>query len=798
MKYYHISIFALIFIFSSGKLFSQEGKIHGKVYNSINNEALSYVSVAIPGTTKAALTDSAGYYEINGLTPGYYDLSASFVGYETMTINEIAVSNTKHAEIDFELVEKASNLKEVEIKSGKFIQKEESPVSLRTIGVTEISRSPGGNRDISKVIQSFPGVAPTTSYRNDIIVRGGAPNENRFYLDGIEVPNINHFATQGSSGGPVGMINVDFIREVEFYSGAFPANKNNALSSVMEFKFIDGRDDRIGGKFTLGASDIGLTLEGPANKNASFLASVRRSYLQLLFSALGLPFLPTYNDFQAKYKWKINTKNEISFIGLGAIDVSTLNTSLQENGTEQQKYILGYLPEYRQWNYTNGLKYVHYTQKGYVTMVLSRNMLNNESYKFKDNIKSEGNKILDYKSYESENKFRIENTRRINGIKLVYGGNLEYSKYSNATFQKITGNYTVDTINFSSVLHVAKYGLFAQASKSFMQEKMSASLGIRTDAADFSASTKNIFKHLSPRVSLSIVLTPKITLNANAGIYFQLPAYTVLGYRNSEGILVNRNNNVGYIRSTHFVTGIDYFTKSNLKVSLEGFLKLYDNYPFIVRDSISLANLGSDFGVIGNTEVVSSSVGRSYGIEFLAQQKLFKGFYGIATYTFVRSEFKDKHEVWTPSSWDNIHIINLTMGKTFGRNWEVGVKWRFAMGSPYTPYNVELSRTIAVWNINRFGVPDYNSLNSERLPSSHQLDIRVDKKVYLKKLTLDFYVDIQNLYGFKSTFTPLLNVVRDENNNILVDPSDPSKYQSKFIENKSGQPIPSIGITIEF
>ena len=140
---------------------------------------------------------------------------------------------------------------------------------------------------------------------------GGAPNENRFYLDDVEVPNINHFATQGSSGGPVGLINVNFIKEVDFYSGAFPANRGNALSSVMNFRQADGRDDRIGGTFLMGSSDFGVTLEGPVGDKTTFLVSARRSYLQFLFQALGLPFLPTYNDFQTKIKHKIDQKNEI-------------------------------------------------------------------------------------------------------------------------------------------------------------------------------------------------------------------------------------------------------------------------------------------------------------------------------------------------------------------------------------------------------------------------------------------------------------------------------------------------------
>lgn len=794
-KYIMPILFQLLLHLST---YSQNGIIKGTVFNALNNEPIAFVSVAVQGTTFASLTDEKGNYEIKNLPIGEYNLTASYVGFETMTTFEIQVMNSKPATVDFLLKEKSSNLKQLEVKASPFSKNIESPVSLRTIGVAEIDKNPGGNRDISKVIQSLPGVAPTSNYRNDIIIRGGSPNENRFYLDGIEIPNINHFATQGSSGGPVGMINVDFIREVDFYSSAFPADRNNALSSVMEFHFKEGRTDRIGGNFTLGASDIALTMEGPANKNATFLASARRSYLQFLFKALGLPFLPTYNDFQVKYHWNINAKNELTFIGLGAIDNSTLNTKLQENGTQQQKYILGYLPTYNQWNYVNGLKLVHFNKNGYLTMVASRNMLNNESHKYQDNVETPANKILEYKSQEIENKFRVEETLKMNEFRLNYGANYEYAEYNNNTFNKISSPYGIDTLKFSSQFHMNKWGMFAQLSKPFLAERLNLSIGLRTDANDYDKSMRNPINQLSPRISLSYSITSELSFNANTGIYYQLPPYTVLGYRDNSGALINNQNGVKYIKAVHYVAGFEYVTSKNLKLSAEGFLKRYNHYPFLLRDSISLANLGSDFGVIGNDAIVSTSIGRSYGIELLAQQKLYKGFYGIATYTFVRSEFQDKHNNWVPSSWDNVHILNLTLGKTFRKNWDVGIKWKFSLGNPYTPYNVALSSNMNNWNITHQGIPDYNNLNSKRLPSYHELDLRIDKKISLKKMDLNFYIDAQNIYMFKMTMPPILDVVRDNNNNILTDPNDPTKYQTILLENKSGTIVPTIGIEIAF
>lgn len=775
---------------------AQTGVIKGRVANATNNEGLEYAAVRVEGQPYGAYTDSLGNYEIKGMPPGLYNIGVTYTGFKPMVKSEIQVFNSKPAQVDFPMTEEATEVETVEITASPFNKTKESPVSLRTIGVNEIERNPGGNRDISKVIQSLPGVASTVAFRNDIIIRGGSPNENRFYLDGIEVPNINHFATQGASGGPVGLINVNFIREVDFYTGAFPSNRGNTLSSVMDIKQKSGRDDRLGANITIGSSDLGVTLEGPIGEKTTFLASGRRSYLQGLFQILGLPFLPTYNDFQFKTKTRINPKNEITFIGLGAIDQFSLN--LEADSTEEQQYILGNLPVQTQWNYTVGVNYKHFLEKGYLTFVASRNMLNNRALKYQDNDESsENNKILDYLSQEMENKFRFEHTLRDKGYKVNYGVNYEYARYTNETFNRISTPLGLDTIDFSSNLNLHKFGVFGSVGRDFLDDRLALSLGLRMDGNTFSDEMLNLFRQVSPRFSLAYNLTPELSFNFNTGIFYQLPPYTTLGYRDEAGTLVNRENDLSYIQATHLVAGMEYNTQSNSKISVEGFYKRYNNYPFLLRDSVSLANLGGDFGVIGNEPVSSTSMGRSYGAEFLIQQKLFKGFFGILAYTFVRSEFTDGSGEYKPSAWDNRHIITFTGGKKFKKNWEIGARWRFYGGTPYTPFDVSRSTQISVWNITGRGLPDYSQLNSQLLPSAHQLDIRIDKKWYFAKWALNLYFDVQNAYNFQASGAPFLDVVRDANDAPVVDPNDPTRYLSREVSNTSGTVLPTIGVVIE-
>lgn len=802
-------IFILFFIVISQQVMAQTGIIRGAINNKLNNEPVMFANILVLGTDLGTTTDLDGNYEITGLEPGLYDIRASYIGYNENTQYEIQVTNARPTILDFKLEEASQQLEEVVVKASPFRKTEESPVSLRTIGVAEIQRNPGGNRDISKVVQSLPGVTTVSSFRNDLIIRGGAPNENRFYLDDVEVPNINHFATQGASGGPVGMINVNFIKEVDFYSGAFPANRGNALSSVFNFRQKDGRDDKLGATFMVGASDFGLTLEGPIGKSkkTTYLFSARRSYLQLLFQALELPFLPTYNDAQVKIKHKINQKNEISFIGLGAIDEFSLN--LEANDTESQQYLLNNLPVSPQWNYTGGIVYKHYEDNGYWTFVLSRNHLNNRSFKYFENDEStEDNLTLDYRSAEIENKLRIENTTRINDYKFNYGVGYELVEYSNSTFSKIFTAAGPQTIDYSSELTLQKYFAFGQISRKWLDERIITSLGFRVDGNDYSSQMSNPLEQFSPRFSLAYAFNENMAFNFNAGMYFQLPPYTILGYKEDDKF-VNKNNGVTFIQSNHLVAGLEWNTPTNAKVSLEGYYKQYSNYPFLLRDQVTLANLGGDFGIVGNEPAISRSNGNSYGLEFLFQQRLYKGFYGILAYTLGWSEFEDKDQNLVASSWDARHIVNLTAGKKFTKSWlkdvEIGINWRFQTGLPYTPFS-DASALVNNWNRNGRALPNYNLINTLRTGASSTIDFRIDKKWFFDKWSLNLYFDIENLTGNAVNFpTLVLDRPLDANNTPqgpgqIVNPDAPlgdQRYLLKELPNDGGTLIPSLGIMIE-
>lgn len=772
------------------------GVIKGRVFNSTTNEGIPFATIQIWGTTTGVVSDVDGNFIITGIKPGFVELRVSSVGFKTYISAAMMVTNSNHMNLEIPLEVADINIGEVVIKASPFTKKIETPVSVRVIGIDEIERNPGGNRDISKVIQSFPGVASTPAFRNDVIVRGGGPNENRFYVDNIEIPYLNHFSTQGSSGGPIGIINVDFVQSVDFISGAFSASKGNALSSILNFTFIDGDRDKMKYRATLGYSDLGLTVDGPTGKNSSILFSVRRSYLQFLFKALELPFLPTYTDFQLKYKIRFDQKNELSVIGLGAKDDFSLNT--EANKTEYQRYILDYIPVQEQYSYVFGLVFKHYRDNGFDTWVLSRNYLNNSQYKDVNNISSDSSRILDYLSGEGEVKSRYERT--ITGeknLRLTYGAGLDYAHYRNSTYRRVFSPGTDSSIDYNSNLKMLKMGLFAQASRSMFSEKLSLSLGIRTDFNSYSGLMSNPIDQLSPRISASYNITDKLSFNFSTGRYYQLPPYTALGFSDEQDLFYNKPY-FKYIRAEHIVAGFEFLPSENIQITLEGFNKKYFHYPFSVSDSVPLSSKSADYGIFGDEELVSTSKGRAYGLELLVRVKELKKTNLVLSYTFVRSEFRGNESRWIPSSWDNRHLVNLTATKRFSRNWDLGLKWRFVGGAPYTPFDINRSSIIAAWDAQGRGYTDYSRFNSLRLKPFHQLDIRIDKQYFFSGWSLMLYADVQNVYNHQADQPPIL--VRESNQAGLpvIDPADASRYILKYIDGNAATVLPTIGIIVEF
>ena len=772
---------------------AQTFTIHGKVIDQKTRQGIPYANVYIEGNIQTGTaTDSIGRFQINNAKPGIHRLVVSCIGYKDKLTSEYMVS-ARTPFIEVELEEDAQMLGEVTVSPSPLRRTTESPVSLFVIGLQDIEKIPGANRDISRIVRSFPGVSfSPIGYRNDLIVRGGGPSENRYFMDGIEIPNINHFSTQGASGGPVGIINSDLVREINFYTGAFPANRSGALSSVLDFSLFNGNPERQDFKATLGASEVSLSGSGHFSEKTTYLFSARQSYLQFMFKLLGLPFLPNYIDGQFKIKTRLNDKHELMFLGLGGIDRMKLNT---DEKNEENEFLLSYLPVVHQDTYTLGASYKHYGGRNTQSLFLSHSYLNNRMTKYVNNDESsEENLMLRLRSSEQKTSLRFENRSSIGKWTWKQGAEMSYSRYTNHTIQRFYANQQASWIDYQTDLGIWSWGGFVSGDYTSPNQRLTSSFGIRVDASNL-AKMKNPFHQLSPRISANYTFNEHWSVAGNVGLYYELPPYTALGFKDNEGNWVNRE--LKYQRVASGSMGVNWRPVRQVIVSVEGFYKRYSQMPLCILDNIPLACKGNDYGIFGNEALVSSAQGRAYGVELLAKWHVPDKINASASLTLYQSEYRNnKNSPYLPSAWDNRYILNMSCVWDLPRQWSLGAKLSMIGGSPYTPYDIEKSALVEAWNAQGRPYYDYGLYNTERLSSFAQLDLRIDKNYYFKQWRLGWYVSIQNVTGSK-----LKQQDAFLSTGIIENPSAPmteQRYKLRTVKQETGSIIPSIGVTVEF
>jgi hypothetical protein len=781
----HLLIATFLLLLTSTASAQVTSRVIGQVEDEARNPLIG-ATVYLQGTQLGAISNDEGRFVIERVAPGTYNLVVSYIGYTSQTLFNIEVKSVGNPEYSFILVEDVTQLEGVIVAPDKNIvtRPVETPLSTQTLTAVEIATYPGGNNDVVRVAQSLPGISPSPGgFRNDLILRGGAPNESVYYLDGVEIPNINHFSTQGSSGGPVGLLNVSFIDNVTLSTSAFGAQYDNALSGVLQFDQREGSRSKQSLNFRVSASETALTANGPlfkngqAESNTSYIVSVRRSYLQFLFELIGLPIRPDYWDYQYKITHRLNALNTLSLVGVGSVDDfavdATGDIELNELSTLEQA------PFIEQQSNTVGLSWRKRFEsgQGFVTTTVSNNLLKNDFSRFSDN-RAETGRFFYSNATESETKLRSSVSYFWNSWQFVSGVNVQQSTYRNSTEDTNVG------FSYATRLSFQKFGLFASASTDLLSNKLKVSLGIRADDDTF-LSSNSLLDTVSPRLAASYSLTPEWKLNATAGRYYKLPPYTMLGYRET-GMLANKDLN--YTRADHYVLGLERILNPSASITLEGFLKSYSDYPVSDRDQVSLANKGADFEVLGNENVTSNGKGRTYGTELLFQQKLSNNFYGIFSYTFFYSEFTGTdRSVYVPSLWDSRHLVSFTGGYQLGKSWEISSRFRYSGTSPLVPTDLD-----ATLNNYPLIVLDYSRIGDERLGAFSQLDVRVDKNWNFNRFSVDLFLEIQNILITDTPQATEFVLTRDEAGQV-VNPQSLSP-----VERRGGSAIPTIGFVVDF
>ncbi len=741
---------------------AQTGSITGVVVDQSTQEVLPSAAIQILGSTLGASTTIDGRFTITGIPFGTYQVRASIVGYEPEVLNDVVVSSGRKADLRFELHQSAIGLEGVEVRANYFQRTPDAPVSVQKLSYEEIRRSPGGFEDVVRAISVLPGVAQVQSGRNDLVVRGGAPSENLFTVDNIEIPNINHFGTQGSSGGPLSFINLDFVRETSFSTGGFGVRYGDRLSSVLNITLRDGRNDRLGGKATIAATQFGLNLEGPVGSSGTFLFSARRSYLDFIFKAAGFSFVPEYWDLLARGNYRIDDKNEVTVLAVGAIDdVAWFNRDADDRFKNSR--VLGTA----QRQYASGFSWRNLFSHGFSSVTLSRSYVSYNGTQ-RDSLL---NPIFMNRSNEGETGLRGDVVYKVSpSVELSGGVSVKNVRFlSNLA---IPGYVTTfgDTLKVSIndyATRATKGAAYVQAS-GHPADRVTLTFGGRLEYFDL-IDHKITF---APRASVGYEFTPLTSASVSIGRYYQSPSMIWL-------VANPANRGLLPIEVDQYILGVEHLLQADLRVRVEGFLKDYHDYPASLdRPYLVLANTGGgfegsddNFASFGLDRLVSAGKGRAYGLELLLQKKLSDGspLYGLVSVTVGRSRFTALDGVERPGAFEQNVIINVSGGYIFDDHWSGSMKFRFATGRPYTPFTSRGTQDVA----------EYNARNVDAL---HGLDIRAERRWNFEAWNLIAYVDIQNIYNYKNTGSVRWN----------------AREQRVEMNDSSIGILPSIGISAEF
>jgi len=663
------------------------------------------------------------------------------------------------------------------------------PISLKTTSARMIQTNAGGGGDFAKLIQSLPGLTTLNSFRNDLIVRGGGPTENTFFIDDIEIPYINHLSTQGSTGGTISLLNAQLINEVDFIASGYPANRPDAMSGVFNIYLMDPfRKSYI----ATGVDPTNLFLHGSTKyKKTGVTFSVRKSYREYILDLIGLAVLPNYSDYLFNVKHMLNPNSYLSFLMIGSDDDFTVNDEV--NDSEIQKFLQDNLPTNQQKTNTYGIAYKHISSSSIKSLKFSYSSFRNAAQRSND-VGNVNTQILDYNSHEEQAVGQFEVYNDLGKIKIKYGAGLKLNYTDYEVFNQYYNSFGLNEINYASGINYNLFYTFLQTSIDIIPDRFQ--LTFHNTFQSSNVRTKGgIYNFSLPNINGTVNLNKSSAFNFSIGQYAQLPENILLSYL-ERGEYVNLES-TEFIKSFQLAAGFEFLKiNQEYKLTVEGYYKTYKNYPFNTRERISLANFGADFGVVGNVPIDFTGEGRAYGVEVYLKKANADKLNGWISYALSQSEFLDRNQIYSPSSWDARHIINAVLSYEFGNNWLLSANLKYQSALPYTPFDIINSSIVNVWDVNRVGIRDYSQLNARRGKSTSLIDLRIGKTYKLRNYKINIYLDLENVLADADS-QQVLTFDRDENGDsvvLAIDQNNPSpRYRLKEIQNAEGIFIPSIG-----
>ena len=741
---------------------SRYGSVTGTVYDVATRDSIPLATVVIVGSTLGGATNENGRFVITHIPPGTYEMQASAIGYAPLIRREIVVRASQQTSVSFSLVEQSVQVGEV-LVTGQQTVTPNLPVSTQYLTYKEIHNTAGAFDDVVRTVSSLPGVAPSRADRNDLIVRGGAASENLFLIDNIELPNIDHFGTQGSGGGSMSFVNLEFVENTSFSAGGFGVRYGDKLSSVLSIGMREGRTDQNRVKVALSATELGANLEGPLAGGGSYLFSARRSYLDPVFKYYGFAFAPYFWDFMGKVSYPLGKDDKIEALAIGAIDKINFFNDTKEKQNQNDRELFC-----NQNEAVGGATWRHGFEAGYSLVTLRHSYAD---FHYLQNGNADLSRYVSTISHESETSLRADGVLQImKSTELSAGVEGRIPVLDNQLVTTvITTGYTTDPlvipVNLSSDTVSFKGAAYAQVSQSLGNLIITA--GIRADYLKMIHEKSAV----SPRFSASYALTAATKLSASLGSYSQAPSYIWL--------MANPyNRGLTYLKTNQYVVGVDHFLQSDLRMSVEAYMKDYSQYPVsLTRSYIVMVNTGTEvreaaeaYTAFGLDYLQSSGTGFADGIDLFVEKRLSDTpFYGRLTLSYSETMFRALDGISRPSSNDQRWKLNFGGGYIIDERWEVTSTFRINTGRPYTSYKEEKWERVRT---------DYNSA---RVGINHSFDMRVARRWNFETTILTAYLDVINLYNRKQLVPPVWNSTK----NLWEQPP-------------SIGIVPSLGISVEF
>lgn len=780
---------------------AQNSKITGKVIDVKTGQSLIGANVLVLQLdNRGAASNENGQFEIN-VPVGSYSIKVSLLGYKTTVKTDVIVRSGRDAYVLVKLSESALELDQVTVTADYFDKSIiENNLSAMGLEAEEIKRSPGSMQDFQRILQGMAGVSFSNDQNNELLVRGGAPNENLTVLDGMEIHSTNHYPNEFNSGGPINMINTDLIQDIKFSTGGFISKYGDKLSSVMSIETREGtRLHGFNSNINMSMAGAGAVMEGHLGEKGSWIFSARKSYIDLIAGSVGLTAVPRYYDAQFKVAYELSNRHKLSWSGIygnDKIDIEGESDKTREQFANKTDSIEVGSVDVKQYQYATGFSLRSMWNKNFYSLInFSVNKYHskvNVTGDFTQRVFDENGKVISNDIISKRNIFSTDGYNSEIALKsefvwdlsdwneINFGGSVKTARYfadqiidsdsarfdinGDGVFDKIITqpnsliDYKIDFMDHS------KFYFFINEKLNFFNDRLKMNVGLRYDY--FSYSEKG---NISPRFSFSYYLVPQLTsLNFSYGEFYQTQGYPVYGDRYQTDI----NRYLKNTHSRHFVLGLEHIISDGLRLTVEGYYKSYDNIP--IREDF-LHFYDRQFRSEKLLNVGKKNV---YGIDLFIQQKLVKDIYGTISFSRMWNKMDDLrigYEGDTYSSdYDFPYVFNLIVGKKFTNlrsdldnmpaiikyityllpfsdDMEISLKWRYASGKPYTPKEYithEQHKAGGKWTEGTW-IPTTN-INGANYPDYHRLDIAISSRYNFDSWSMSVYLSIQNLYNRKN------------------------------------------------